>query len=363
MRVLSARRWLLLTWLFGYFLTNAITFGGITWWTFHEPSNLSPLRFVIPIQFLLQVVLAIVTSAFVGRALLKPLAAMSQSARQIAGGDLNFTLPPSQVREVAEVAAAFQEMGKALQLALARQAELEQQRRMFISAIAHDLRTPLFSLRGYLEGLETGIATTPEKIMHYVKVCQEKADDLEKRISDLFAYARLEYMEQSPRYESFEMVQMLYKVVESFRPRLEARRIELKLPASPGPCVVRGDASLLTRVFENLLDNAICYTPVGSTVWLDWTIQADKFRFKVIDSGPGFAPEDIAHLFEPSYRGKTAHLRQSGGAGLGLTIARRVLISHGGNLQAVNSPQGGAEFQGYFSLNSEIARSKSQAGS
>ena len=123
--------------------------------------------------------------------------------------------------------------------------------------------------------------------------------------------------------------------------------------------MVRGDASLLTRVFENLLDNAICYTPVGSTVWLDWTIQADKFRFKVIDSGPGFAPEDITHLFEPSYRGKTAHLRQSGGAGLGLTIARRVLVSHGGNLQAVNSPQGGAEFQGYFNLNSETVREKS----
>ncbi len=363
MKVLSARRWLLLTWLLGYFLTTTLTFGGITWWTFHEPSNLAPLRFVIPIQFLIQVVLAIITSAFVGRALLKPLAAMSQSARQIAGGDLNFTLPPSQVREVAEVAAAFQEMGNALQLALARQAELELQRRLFISAIAHDLRTPLFSLRGYLEGLETGIATTPEKILHYVKVCQEKAADLEKRISGLFAYARLEYMEQLPCYESFEVVQMLYKVSESFRPQLEGKNIELKLPPSPVPCVVRGDISLLTRVFENLLDNAICYTPEGSTVWLDWTSEADKFRFKILDSGPGFPPEDIPHLFEPSYRGKTAHLRQSGGAGLGLTIARRILISHGGNLQAVNNPQGGAEFQGYFCLNSENAGGKPQVGS
>lgn len=353
MKVISVRRWLLLTWLVGYFFTTALTFGVIIWWTFHEPSNLAPLRFVIPLQFLLQVILAVITSAFVDRAILKPLAAMSRSARQIAGGDLNFSLPPSQVREVDEVATAFQEMGNALQIALSRQAELEYHRRMFISGIAHDLRTPLFSLRGYLQGLETGIANTPDKIQHYVRVCQEKADDLEKRISDLFAYARLEYMEQSPRYESFEIVQMLFKVVESFRPQLEAKRVELKVPTSPEPCMVRGDVSLLTRVFENLLDNAICYTTEDSTVWLDWIIQEDKFRFKVVDGGSGFAPEDIPHLFEPSYRGKSAHLRQSGGAGLGLTIARRILLAHGGNLLALNNPEGGAEFQGYFRLNSE----------
>src|SRR5690242_14492509 len=140
MKVLSVRRWLLLTWFVGYFSTTMFSFGAITWWTFHEPSNLAPLRFFVPFQFFIQVILAIIVSAFVGRAILKPLAAMSRSARQIAGGDLNFSLPPSQVREVAEVATAFQEMGNALQIALSRQAELEQERRMFISAIAHDLR-------------------------------------------------------------------------------------------------------------------------------------------------------------------------------------------------------------------------------
>src|SRR5260221_10381292 len=97
---------ILLAWM-SYFLSSAVIFGVVTWWPFHQPSNIAPLRYVIPFQFFVQLILAVLISWFVGKALLNPLAAMSQSARQIASGDLNFSLPASQVREVAEVAAAF----------------------------------------------------------------------------------------------------------------------------------------------------------------------------------------------------------------------------------------------------------------
>lgn len=347
MKTLTTRRWLVIAWIL-YFLFSLALYGGIVWWAYHTYAsvNLSPLRFVIFFQVLVQVVLAILISWFVGKAVLKPLAAMSRSARQIAGGDLNFSLPPSQVREVAEVAAAFAEMGGALRVALARQADLEQQRRIFISAIAHDLRTPLFSLRGYLEGLDAGIAATPEKVAHYVAVCREKASDLERRVTDLFAYARLEYMEQLPRLEILDFPKLLDSVIESFRPQLEAKGIELKLSGAPGESEIKGDASLLTRLFENLLDNAICYT--GRAIWLDWECTGGKVHFRLADDGPGLAPQDLPYLFEPSYRGATAHLRQSGGAGLGLTIARRILIAHGGGLEASNRAEGGAVFEGNF---------------
>src|SRR5262249_40759454 len=110
-----------------------------------------------------------------GRNVLRPLAAMSQAARQIAAGDPDIApllKPAPPLREVAAVAEAFAAMGAGLQESIERQAELEQERRFFVGAVAHDLRTPLFSLRGHLEGLRRGIVVTPEKTAHYLAVCQ-----------------------------------------------------------------------------------------------------------------------------------------------------------------------------------------------
>lgn len=363
MKTLTIRRWLVVAWLV-YFFSSVALFAIISVfvWRFAGWHNSTPQEnfsngvfpFVLyPAVFVLtQLITAGAISWFVGKAVLKPLAAMSQAARQIARGDLNFSLPSSQVREVAEVAGAFDEMGKALQTALGRQSELEQGRRLFISAVAHDLRTPLFSLRGYLEGLERGIAATPEKVAHYLAVCQEKAADLEKRIHDLFAYARLEYMEQAPRRDKVELGLLLNKIIESFRPLLEAKQIEVKLESSQAAYWLEGDELLLTRMFENLLDNAIRFAPKNGTIWLGWHTQAGQCYFTVADNGCGLVAQDLPHLFEPLYRGELSRSRQTGGAGLGLTIARRILLAHGGGLEAANRAEGGAEFTGWLNLSS-----------
>src|SRR6266567_3012061 len=136
---------------------------------------------------------------FIARTILKPLSAMSQAAHQVARSNLDFHFPASRIQEVAEMFQSFTLMGEALREALYRQAEVEQERRLFISAIAHDLRTPLFSLRGYLEGLATGLANTPQKVSRYIGVCQAKAASLERLIADLFAYTQLAYLEHVPR--------------------------------------------------------------------------------------------------------------------------------------------------------------------
>src|SRR6185312_12748887 len=118
-------------------------------------------------------------------------------------------------QEVAEVSAAFSAMGNALRASLERQAQLEQERRLVITAVAHDLRTPLFSLRGYLEGLETGLAATPAKAARYIRVCREQADVLDRLVTDLFAYTRVEYLEQTPQHEVLEFGALLRQIVES----------------------------------------------------------------------------------------------------------------------------------------------------
>jgi signal transduction histidine kinase len=278
-----------------------------------------------------------------GRTVLRPLAAMRAAARQIAGGDLDIRLPDPPLREVADVADAFGAMGTALHDSLERQAELEQQRRMVIGAVAHDLRTPLFSLRGYLEGLDRGVANTPERVAHYLAVCRQQADALERLVADLFTYTRLDYLEEVPRREPLELGALLSATVEAARPLAEERQLRLEA-SGPCDCVLEGDAHLLTRAVENLLDNALHHSPPGGCVSVRWErTPGSWWCFAVGDSGPGIAPADLPHIFDPLYRGDASRNRGTGGAGLGLAIARRILRAHGGDLTAANRPGGGAE--------------------
>jgi signal transduction histidine kinase len=283
-------------------------------------------------------------TVFLGRTVVRPLAAMSRAARQISGGDLDVRLPGSQAREVAEVTVALQVMAGALQAAGQRQAALEQERRLFIGAIAHDLRTPLFTLRAYLGGLEEGLATTPERTERYISVCRDKADALERLIADLFAFARVEYLEQAPRREAINLGELLRRAAGEARPRAVAKSIMLAIGDPGAPCPLLGDWHMLTRAIENLLDNAIRHTPSGGAISLAWGRRDSALWITVEDSGPGITARDLPHLFTPLYRGEGSRNRQTGGAGLGLAIAQRILLAHGGDLSAANKMGSGAVF-------------------
>jgi signal transduction histidine kinase len=275
---------------------------------------------------------------------------MSGAAQQIAAGDLEVRLPASRAGEVAEVVAALKMMSAELKEAGRRQARLEQERRLFIGAIAHDLRTPLFTLRSYLSGLRDGLATTPDRTDHYVAICQEKADALERLIADLFAYARLEYLEQAPQREAIELGALLRGAVDDVEPLATAKGLTLHLHGSKEPTRLAGDEHLLRRAVLNLLDNALRHTPPGGCIRVGWEREETELVFQVEDTGPGIAECDLPHLFTPLYRAEASRNRQTGGAGLGLTVARRILQAHGGDLTAANRAEGGAVFTGRLPL-------------
>jgi len=281
---------------------------------------------------------------FIGRTVVRPLAATSAAARQVAAGDLAVDLPASRVREVNEVNTAFEGMSTALGDSLHRQSDLEQQRRMFIGAVVHDLRTPLFTLRGSLEGIRTGVAGTPEKREEYLAVAEEKADALERLIGDLFDYTRLEYLEQAPNRERLDLAELLGRLAEQMQPQAAAKGIALTNDISHEVCHIDGDPHLLTRAIENLLDNALRFTSAGGAVNVTCRRDATSVTFAVADNGPGIPPEQLPHLFEPLYRGEGSRNRRTGGAGLGLSIAQRIIDAHGGTLTAANRPDGGALF-------------------
>lgn len=280
---------------------------------------------------------------FFGRTVVAPLAATSAAARRIAAGDLDVALPSSRVREVAEVNTAFAAMGEALRTSLRQQAAMEHERRLFIGAVVHDLRTPLFSLRGHLEGFARGLADTPEKQARYLAVARDKTEALERLVSDLFDFTRLDYLDQAPRREPLDLAALLRRIVETARPRAEGKDLALLVETPSPPVAIDADAHLLTRAVENLLDNALRHTPRGGRVVVTCSAETDPVRFSVADTGLGIPPADLPHLFKPLFRGETSRNRRTGGAGLGLTIARRIVLAHGGDIVAANH-EGGAIF-------------------
>jgi signal transduction histidine kinase len=314
-------------------------------WLTGPPAG-SPPAWAVPASAAISLLLVLaLVGVFLGRAVLRPLAAMSAATEQIAGGDLHITLPSSRAREVAAVAAGLSAMSNALGEALGRQAAQEEERRLFVSAIAHDLRTPLFMLRGYLQGLENGVAATPEKIAAYTRACAERADTLERLIADLFDYSRLEYMDQTPRRERLDLGAVLRQAVEEALPAAAAKGVRLEAVGIGQGCTFAGDGALVGRAVRNLLDNALRHTLAGGVVRVCWEREGSLLRFAVADSGSGIAPDHLPHLFDPMYRAEASRNRHTGGAGLGLTIARRIMRAHGGDLTAANRAGGGAVFE------------------
>lgn len=284
------------------------------------------------------------TGAFLGRHVVRPLTAITAAARTVPYGEADLRLPAARVGEVNAVAVALQTMSDNLHAALDQQADSEEQRRQFIGAVAHDLRTPLFTLRAYLDGLSDGLATSPRKTSQYLQACRTSATALDRLITDLFSYARMEYLGQQPCREPVDLGALLRTAAQAHQPRADARHITMTVTTTAIPCTVSADEHLLTRVIGNLVDNALRHTPEHGQISLSCARAGDEATFTVSDSGPGIDPADLPHLFTPLYRGEASRNRATGGAGLGLAIAQRILLAHGGTLTAANAAPHGASF-------------------
>ena len=169
---------------------------------------------------------------------------------------------------------------------------------------------------------------------------------LEHLIADLFAFSRLEYLEQSPHKEPMDFSKLVSKAIDDVHLQAEAKNVVLSI--DDASVEIQGDWLLLARALNNLLDNALRHTPADGNIRIAWHKSDSKLQFTVADSGPGIDPHDLPHLFKPLYRADSSRNRETGGAGLGLAIARRILQAHGGDLSAANRVGGGAEFTGWL---------------
>jgi len=281
----------------------------------------------------------------IGRNVIKPLAAMSREARAIAVGDMgDGTLPTSKVQEIAAATAAFDAMRGALSESFRRQAALEAERRFIINAVAHDFTTPLFVLRGHLDGLSTGVAASPKKRAAYVAVCQEKVAHLERMVSDLRSLTRLEVLAEAMVQEPLDFTALVRQVTQAFEPAAIKDKVRLATDIAEASILVFGDRDWLERALSNVISNALRHTSQAGEVRIALAMDGGRARLRVEDTGDGVDPEAMPHIFEPFYRGNAARTSGDGGLGMGLAITKRVCQLHGGDVEVANRPGGGARF-------------------
>nr|WP_313897933.1 HAMP domain-containing sensor histidine kinase [Brevibacillus borstelensis] len=178
-------------------------------------------------------------------------------------------------------------MVNGIQKAFQKQAELEEARRFVIAAVAHDLRTPLFVLRGYLDGLEQGIAQSPDKITKYLAVCKEKSAQLDRLVEDLFTFTKMEHVEMNLNKQTIDFKLIILKSIDSLSPLARQKNLSISTH-TVDDCFISGDMHLLERAMNNLLDNAVRHTPSFGEIVVQCYKEGNKIKFMIRDTGPGF---------------------------------------------------------------------------
>jgi signal transduction histidine kinase len=327
----------------GYALASALTFLNV-WVT-------ARLMFASQHDLLLATVLllfaggiAMSVGYFLSAALTDRIAILSHAAQHIAQGELGARVVVSGNDEMASLARTFNEMALQLEDAAQRQQELDQLRRNLIAWAGHDLRTPLASIRAIVEALADGIVEDPDTVERYLRTAQRDIRSLSVLIDDLFELAQLEAgglrLELSPNSIS----DLISDTMESFSELATRQGITLHGSAEPGVDPVRMDAQQIGRVLSNLLGNALRHTPAGGTVRVQALRTEEGIRVEVRDSGEGIHPTDLPHVFDRFYRGEKSRNRSSGGAGLGLAIAKGIVEAHDGRVSVESIEGEGACF-------------------
>jgi len=278
--------------------------------------------------FAAAVVVAVALAVLMATRIARPIADLSAASGRVARGEYEQRVPRAE-GELGELADAFNAMAAGL-------AANEQRRRDLIGDVAHELRTPITSIRGYVEGLEAGVfAPGPDAW----RVLDEQTARLERLVEDLAVLWRAESNDLRLVLEAIDGSAVMVDAVERHRAVAASRQIDLAVGSSESSWL-RADRVRLAQVIDNLVGNALRYTQAGGHVRLDLWRQAGRVAVSVADDGPGLEPEQAAHVFDRFYRADPSRSREAGGSGLGLAITRSLVEAMGGSIEVASEGPG-----------------------
>ncbi len=277
----------------------------------------------------LAVLLAAAAGWFASRQINQPVLALAETTRRMAEGDLSVRSELKRRDEFGELARTFNSMAERVEstvIALKR----------FVADAAHEINTPITALRTNLE--LAGAGGTPADFQADIRRAQDELERLETLTRGLLTLSRLEGRDAPRQRAPVDLAVLARQMHEHYTSRAEQAGIALALDAAAGPVIVRGDQAQVARVFDNLLDNALKFTPDGGTVTLGVSREADGARLWVADTGIGIPAGDVSRLFSRFHRGRNAAAYP--GNGLGLVITKAIVEDHGGQIDVESGAQG-----------------------
>ncbi len=286
---------------------------------------------------LIALLVAFIFSILMSRWISAPLRRISREARQVADGQAH-PIPPEGPEEVQQLAVAFNDMAHQVQTS-------QQSQKDFVANVSHELKTPLTSIQGFSRAILDGTVETKQQLTEAAEVIDSEAGRMSRLVQDLLTLAKMDAGTRAFEMTSLNINALLEITRRKFMPLTEAAGVHFLTTINQEPALVLGDADSLMQVVDNLMDNALKFTPEGGQITLSSDMTPETVEIHVIDTGEGISPEEQDRIFERFYQVDKARTGgQFRGYGLGLAISRKIVESHQGALSVTSQPGEGSHF-------------------
>jgi len=268
-----------------------------------------------------------------------------EAARRFKEGDYGIRLPKTTDGGLVILRDTFNEMADTIEANIEQLKAMDRLRQELIANVSHDLRTPLALTQGYLETLQMkeGQLTSEER-QEYLKIAHESSERLAHLVAQLFEYSKLEARQIEPEKEPFLLSELLQDVTTRYQILAKEKNIDIELNIHEGVPLVFADVGLVERAIQNLLDNAIKFTPDGGQVKIELSNQPEGIEVKISDTGPGIPANEQSQIFERYRQAKRDGSHKAKGAGLGLAIVKKIMEIHDSTIRVQSRPEQGTAF-------------------
>lgn len=276
--------------------------------------------------------LAFIFIYYLSRRITNPLKEMNEVAKVIAGGDFHRKLDIVGHDEVAELARSFNYMAEELN-------KLEELRRGFIANISHDLRSPLTSIKGFVQAILDGTIPS-EKQTKYLEIVLDETRRLTKMTNDIMDLTKMESGQMELKKDQFEINDVIRRVLDRFEQRILDKKIDINLILAEERTMVFADREQIQRVIYNLLDNAVKFVPEEGKIWIETTLIPNKVLISIKNNGESIPQEDLLYIWDRFHKGDKSRGKDKTGMGLGLSIVKQILKNHGESIKVENQEEG-----------------------
>ena len=285
---------------------------------------------------------------------------ISSAIQNISEGDLNTAIEVRGDDEFTAMAVNLNKMVGDIRNLMDKEREAERTKNELITNVAHDLRTPLTSIIGYLELLSGKVEIPAEMQKKYIDIAYAKSKRLEKLIEDLFGFTKMNYGKVAMHVSKVDIVKLLSQLLEEFYPSFKDKNLSYELQSNVPGKVITADGNLLARLFDNLINNAIKYGAEGKKVLVKVEAEEEVVSVSVVNFGYVIPEGELHLIFNKFYRVEQSRSTATGGTGLGLAIVKNIVDMHGGTI-SVTSDLNGTVFQVKLKIDFDVNRENFRA--